>query len=95
MSAIVYQVVQSALIDISQSVALWNIQAPVAIELQSYNVTHVLSGITGVFLIGRIKQQLERSCTSVLAMSFVVHLLSLIVYERYQYPGCVSGVLDR
>lgn len=49
----VYHVVQSQLIEINHSAALWNTQAHVATELQSYNVVQLLSGISGEFLNGR------------------------------------------
>ena len=42
---------------ISQSVALWYIQAPVATLLQSYNVVQLLSGVTGESLNQRIDSQ--------------------------------------
>lgn len=61
LSAIVYQVVQSQLIDISQSVALWNIHAHAATALQSYIVVHDDVGATAVFLNARIGQPETRS----------------------------------
>lgn len=56
LSAIVYQVVPSPFIDMSQSEALWNI--PLA-QLPAYNVVQLLSGTTGVFLKQRTEHHLQ------------------------------------
>jgi hypothetical protein len=65
LSIIVYQVVPSPLIEISQSVALWNIQAQLAMLLQSYNVVQDDVGTTGVSLNGRTEHPIERYSVAV------------------------------
>ena len=52
LSAIVIQFIQSALIDITHSVALWNIQAS---HVQAYNVVQDEVGTDTQFLNGRIQ----------------------------------------
>ena len=61
LSAIVVHVVQSQLIEISQSVELWNTQAHIATELQSYKVVHELSGATETSLNGLTEYPAERT----------------------------------
>jgi hypothetical protein len=61
LSCIVIRVCQSELIDINQSVVLWNIQAFVAMLLQSYNVAQEDVGIVGVSLNARTEKPRERA----------------------------------
>jgi hypothetical protein len=75
LSAIVIQVFQSQLILISHNVLLWNIQA---LPVQAYNVFQLLSGITGLFLNGRIEQASAR-----LNESYAHHIDPLVKYIVY------------
>lgn len=59
LSIIVYQVVQSQLIEISHNAELQNIHAHAATPLPSYSVVHEESGVAGSFLNARTEFHIQ------------------------------------